>query len=208
MLSVASPSTEPFQSVESIRAVAIKAIPDSASNNTTIELGLDNGLRLPQCDDTLSASLDSRTAVAVSCPNGWRLYVPLRVRRVGPVVVLTRPVAPGTVLDESHLHIEERDLSRLSVTTFDNIESVIGKQVTRSLAVGSALGQTNVSTPISIRRGDAVVLLAHSGSLEVRAAGRALTDGRLNELLSVKNLVSQRVLQGTLRDNGVVELVW
>jgi flagellar basal body P-ring formation protein FlgA len=208
LTTTAGAAAQGFQSVESIRAAALAAIPDAESAGTTIELGLDPQLKLPLCAQALSASQSGRNTIEVGCPEGWRLYVPLRIRRIGPVVVLARPVTAGTLLEPAHLRIEERDLSRLSTSAFDTIESVVGKQVARSLGAGAVLASSDVKSPASIRRGDAVTLIARSGGIEVRAAGRAVTDGSMNESLTVRNLVTQRVLQGTLRENGVVELVF
>ncbi|KTF29616.1 flagellar basal body P-ring formation chaperone FlgA, partial [Xanthomonas translucens] len=55
-----------------------------------------------------------------------------------------------------------------------------------------------------VRRGDNVALVARNGGLEVRMAGRALSDGGENERVTVENLSSRRVLQGTVSQNGDV----
>jgi flagella basal body P-ring formation protein FlgA len=63
-----------------------------------------------------------------------------------------------------------------------------------------ALAPANV-----IHRGQQVVLLAHSGAVEVRMNGVALADGRISERIRVQNQSSQRVVEGIVRSANEVE---
>jgi flagella basal body P-ring formation protein FlgA len=49
------------------------------------------------------------------------------------------------------------------------------------------------------------VLIARAGGLEVRMAGIALADGRASESIRVQNLSSQRIVEGIVRSDTLVE---
>ena len=53
-------------------------------------------------------------------------------------------------------------------------------------------------------RGDSVALVSRRGAVEVRVAGKALGDAGENERLSVENLSTRKVVQGTVSSNGDV----
>src|SRR5690606_10892900 len=77
------------------------------------EASLDPALRMPACGKPLQARQSTAATVEVSCPDGWRLYVPVRQRRSQQVVVLARGVAAGETLTADALATAQRDASRL-----------------------------------------------------------------------------------------------
>ena len=98
-----------FQPVESIRAAAIGALPAGADAEAT----LDPALRLPRCSQALIARVQGSSSVEVGCPDGWRLFVPVRVRRSQTVLVLSRGMAPGETITADAFIPETRDASRI-----------------------------------------------------------------------------------------------
>ena len=76
-----------FQPVDTIKAAALGALPVGADADAT----LDPALRLPRCGAALVARVQGSNSVEVACPDGWRLFVPVRVRRSQTVLVLISP---------------------------------------------------------------------------------------------------------------------
>ena len=66
------------------------------------------------------------------------------------------------------------------------------------------LGAGDLVAPRIIRRGDSVALVSRRGGVEVRVAGKALGDAGQDERVSVENLSSRRVVQGTVIAGGDV----
>ena len=64
-----------------------------------------------------------------------------------------------------------------------------------------SLTATNV-----IHRGQQVTLIAGSEGFQVRMNAIALSDGRISERIRVQNLSSQRVVEGVVRSDSVVEV--
>lgn len=191
-----------FQPVESIRAAALATLAPGEEG----EAGVDAGLRLPACPVALQARATANTTVEVGCPQpgGWRLFVPVKVRREQQVLVLTRGVAAGETLAAADIGRVKRDTARIAGAVLTTPTAAIGQVARRSLAAGSLLSATDLVAPRIVRRGDNVALVARRGGVEVRMAGRALGEAGQGERVSVENLSSRRVMQGVALPGGDV----
>lgn len=194
-----------LQSVDSLREAALSTVPDRAASGVQVEAAIDPALRLPACATALTAQAGAGGVAEVGCPAaGWRLYIPVRVRRLAPVLVLARPLAAGEVLTAEVLRIEQRDVARLPQGSVADPARVAGRVARRALPAGAVLAPQDVAAPRLVRRGDSVTLVARLGGVEVRMLGRALQDAGLDERLTVENSASRRVVQGILQDRGEV----
>jgi flagella basal body P-ring formation protein FlgA len=192
------------QPVADIRAAAEAAV--AAGPGAVAQASVDDRLRLPACPVALAALPQASGTVEVACPSaaGWRLYVPVRVSRAGPVLVLTRPVAAGTPIPADSLALETRDLARLPASALDDPALAAGRIARRALGAGSALTAADLSLAPVIRRGQPVTLVARAGGLEVRSSGRALADAAPGQAVAVENPGSRRIVQGVAQDSGEV----
>ena len=188
-----------FEPVESIRAAALQAVPGGQA-----EASLDPALRMPACGQALEARQATAGTVEVSCPQGWRLFVPVKVRRSQPVVVLVRGVAAGEAIPADAVATEARDTSRIAGAALADVAQAAGQVARRTLPAGTVLSAGDLAAPRLVRRGDAVALISRRGGVEVRVSGRALGDAGENERVAVENLSSRRVLQGRVGPGGDV----
>jgi flagella basal body P-ring formation protein FlgA len=188
-----------FQPVESIRAAALGAVPDGQA-----EASLDPALRMPACGQALQAQQATAGTVEVSCPDGWRLFVPVKVRRSQAVLVLARGVAAGEAVAADALATETRDVSRIAGAVLADPAQAVGRVARRTLTAGTVLSAGDLVAPRLVRRGDQVALVSRRGGVEVRVAGRALGDAGEDERVAVENLSSRRVLQGRVGPGGEV----
>jgi len=188
-----------FQPVESIRAAALAAIPGGQA-----EANLDPALRMPACGQPLQGRQATAGTVEVSCPNGWRLFVPVRQRRSQSVLVLNRAVAAGEPIPADALAVETREAGRIAGAALTAPVEASGRVARRTLAAGTVLTASDLAAPRLVRRGDQVALVAERGGVTVRVAGRALGDAGENERVSVENLSSRKVVQGRVGPGGEV----
>ncbi|UNK59146.1 flagellar basal body P-ring formation protein FlgA [Pseudoxanthomonas daejeonensis] len=188
-----------FQPVESIRAAALGAVPGGQA-----EASLDPALRMPACAQALQAQQATAGTVEVACPDGWRLFVPVKLRRTQPVLVLARGVAAGEPIPADALATETRDTSRIAGAALSDAGQAVGQVARRVLPAGTVLSAGDLVAPRLVRRGDQVALVSRRGGVEVRVSGRALGDAGENERVAVENLSSRRVLQGRVGPGGEV----
>lgn len=176
---------------------------------------LDSRLKLTACDQPLQA-YDSpnglnggRGVVGVRCPGSkpWKIYVPVQVALMEPVVVSRRPLVRGQTLAADDLSLSEVDVSRLHKAYFTRIEDVSGLRIKRAVAGGTTLHAGMVERENLIKRGSQVEIVAVADGLQVRMRGKALANGGKGDRIKVKNLNSGRVVTGTVTGSGVINVL-
>jgi flagellar basal body P-ring formation protein FlgA len=196
------------------RAEAQKRLPALAPNQRLVTGPLDARLRLTPCPQALEADvpagarLRDRVMVEVEClaNPGWRTYVPVRIAGMRKAVVLRRSVVVGQVLKPEDVETLDSDPAQLPLGYFDDTGAVAGMTAGRSMAAGSVLSNQSLKLPNVILRGQTVTLLARGDGLNVRMAGRAMSDGYLNQRIKVQNISSGKLVEGIARSEQLVEI--
>ncbi|HEY5803329.1 MAG TPA: flagellar basal body P-ring formation chaperone FlgA [Lysobacter sp.] len=203
---IASASATAPQPLAAVRAAAIAAV---GAGDTEAQAVIDPALRLTRCGQPLQAVASGPRTAEVRCDDtpGWRLYVPVRVRREADVVVLTSPAASGVAIAASQLSVQRRDIGRANGATFSDPATLVGRIPNRALATGLVPTEADLALGTPLRRGDPVVLVSRTGGVEVRMQGRALGPDRAGGLVNVENVASRRVLRGRVTAQGVVEVI-
>lgn len=196
-----------LQPLESIAEAAVAAL--GAGDAQSAEAVLAPTLRLAQCSQPLQAVATGPTTAQVRCDDspGWRLYVPVRVRREAEVVVLRSPAASGVPITADQLVVQRRDIAAAAGATFDDPSELVGRVPSRALAPGVVPTEHDLSLGAPLRRGDPVMLVSRTGGVEVRMPGRALGPAQAGGRIGVENVSSRRVLRGRLVAEGIVELL-
>lgn len=207
-----------LQDHDSIRAAARAFIAQRhpwQSLESHIEVSrLDGRSRLPRCNQALRSFLPTgarirhRTTVGIQCPDnpGWKVYLPVTVTAFASVLVATRPLPPGTVVQRSDVQTVKRDIASLGYGYIGRLDENRGYRTTRSVSQGAVLTPVMVEDAVMIRRGQKVTLLAKSGPVSVSMAGIATSEGSLGKRISVKNITSGRELEGIVRSAETVEI--
>lgn len=180
-----------------------------------IEVGrLDSRLRMARCQQPLDAFLPTgsrrlgKITVGVRCEGHkpWTVYVNASIKLMREVVVLAAPVSRNHRITARDLRMEKRDLAKLRSGYLTDPQEALGLQARSPLRAGYVLSHRVLAPPRLVRRGQTVTLLARSGGIEVRSAGKALADGTAGELITVKNLRSSRIVEGIVTEPGVVRV--
>lgn len=190
-------------------------LPPPGLGTLEVEVGhLDHRLRLSHCGPGLETFVSSgnigpgNLTVGLRCagPNPWSLHVPVTVRLVTEVAVLVHPVSRGELLTADDVRLERRDVTRHHRGYFTDLAQVVGRELRRSSGAGQILSDLVVQQPLWVRRGERVALIAGSGSFEVRVTGKVLGDGGRGDRVRVKNLGSERVVEGVVVAPGRVRV--
>lgn len=129
-----------------------------------------------------------------------------RVEATADIVVASQILPRGSILRPEMLSVAPADISNLSAPHFEP-NDLVGKLLTRSLKAGSPiLGGMVESLPV-VRRGEKVKMVLNSGPLHLTASGFAHTDGRLDEMIRVQNLSSNKLVYCRVAAPGVVEVL-
>ncbi len=210
-----------YEPLEEIRTAAQDYVrtqlPRDAQASDVAGVALDERLRLAHCGQALrviataagSAQVgQGHVTVGVSCsgPVHWTVYVPVTIETSVSVLVLRHAAARDSRLTPADVTIESRRMSGLGGAVLSSPEELAGRTLLRSLAAGTTLGIDMFSADLVVRSGQDVTLVAASGGIEVRAAGRALEDAAAGARVKVQNLSSLRVVQGFAESRQIVRI--
>jgi flagellar basal body P-ring formation protein FlgA len=153
--------------------------------------------------------MKDRVTIELRCqdPKPWHLYVPVRIVGTSPVAVTVHAIVAGTVIKASDLKVEEHDTSDLPLGFLDDPSIAVGLTASRPIAGGAYLTNQQLVAAKAVQRGQSVTLLADAGGISVRMAGKALSDGLINQRVRVQNLSSGKIVEGIARSEEVVEII-
>jgi flagella basal body P-ring formation protein FlgA len=172
-------------------------------------------LRLPRCDSARSArapglQVPGRTLIELRCEGRtpWHIYVAAKIVGTTPVVLTAHALVAGTVLTRQDLAVEQRDLVGLPPGYLDDAAIAVGLTAGRAIAGGAVITNQQLLGTQAVQRGQNVTLIADAGGITVRMAGRALSDGLVNQRIKVENLSSGKIVEGIARSAQLVEIVF
>mgnify|MGYP003667757401 FL=1 len=89
-------------------------------------------------------------------------------------------------------------------TAADADESLLGREVRRTIYAGQSITTDNTRPPMLVKRNQIVTLKYINGALEITTTGRALGEAGLSESVSVLNPDSRQLVQGIVQEGGWV----
>jgi flagellar basal body P-ring formation protein FlgA len=153
--------------------------------------------------------MKDRVVIELRCqdPKPWHIYVPVRIVGTSPVAVAAHAIVAGTAIKATDLKTEEHDIAQLPPGFLDDPAIAVGLTASRPIAGGAYLTNQHLVAAKAVQRGQSVTLLADSGGVSIRMAGRALSDGLMNQRVRVQNLSSGKIVEGIARSEQVVEII-
>jgi flagella basal body P-ring formation protein FlgA len=210
--------TGPIADLAALQSAAEHAVrheipPGDAKANVRVQ-DLDARLRLAECDRPLTAAISgdgqlrAHTTVAVRCEGTvhWTIYMSVTIDSEFSVLVARHAIARDAELTATDFELMPRHLPGLTTDYVTQPAMIAGQRLRKTLAGGEALSLEALTPSNAIHRGQQVTLIAVAGGFEVRMSAVALSDGRLAERIRVQNLSSQRVVEGIVRSDSVVEV--
>jgi flagella basal body P-ring formation protein FlgA len=158
--------------------------------------------------DALDTRQPNRMRFAVRCPGAGasRQEYIVRARISASVVVAATAVAPNETIADTHITVEQRDITSIADPVTDPLAAV-GQTSRRSLRAGDVLRNSSLTAPVLVKRGDAVAMIARFEGIEVSTAGEALDTGARGALVRVRNSSSGQTVRMRVTAPGTVEPV-
>jgi len=104
------------------------------------------------------------------------------------VVVCTRSLPRGAILGTADLRLERVDSSSKEQGAFHAIEELVGKEAVRAIPAGVPIAEDWIISPVLVRRGEVVSVLARSAGIRLTTHARAREDGSHGDLVRVESL--------------------
>jgi flagella basal body P-ring formation protein FlgA len=156
-------------------------------------------------------SLKGRTTFAISVrmqdsPEELLIPVIARFDEFGDVPVASRNIGRGEVVRMSDFVMARLNLAQLPSSVLDTPQQLVGQEVRQAVKQGEPFAKDYLSIPAVIKKGDRVKLMFKSALLEASATGVALADGRLEDIIDVRNSSSMKIVQGKIVAPGIVRV--
>lgn len=214
-----SASASEGHSLDSIKKAVLHYVEQQITQSETIDseisLGrLDDRLKLAQCETALEIFTLSkfnptgRNNIGVRCnaPHHWKIFVPVTITFFAEVAIAAHPLSRGMTINEGDFRMDRRQITNHHGGYFTSAEELIGRDVRRAVRMGDII-QEKATDPVKlVRKGQSVTLRSGNDQFYVISSGKALSDGSMNSIISVKNNSSGRVVEGTVIGPGVVEI--
>ena len=124
---------------------------------------------------------------------------------VAETVVATRKIKYGEVIRADMVTQARKDIS--STKNYARIPAeVLGSIAKRTIHQGTIIRSDSVELPPVIKRGEYVKITVNRGGLKLSATGIARSDGRLDEVIRVKNAQSNKLIYCRVQAPGHVEV--
>jgi len=157
--------------------------------------------------DGVDTRQPNRMRFVAVCPGaeGWRYEFIVRAQVSARIAVAATDVAAGRVLTDEDVLLERHDISGIADPIADPQEAV-GLSGKRALRSGEVLRATLLSSPILVKRGEAVRIVARREQIEVSMAGEALDAGARGAMVRVRN-ANGTVIRARVSGGATVEPV-
>jgi flagellar basal body P-ring formation protein FlgA len=198
------------------RSEAVRQFPALTDRQRFLIGPIEPGLELARCREPVKAALASthhmqdRATIELRCQSAkpWHLYVQVRIIGTSSVVVAAHAIVVGSVLKATDLRVEQHDISELPPGFLDDPAIAMGLTANRPISGGAFLTNQQLVAAKAVQRGQSVTLIADLGGMSVRMAGKALSDGLINQRVRVQNISSGKIVEGIARSEQVVEIVF
>ena len=133
-------------------------------------------------------TLEGRISVGVRCGEQGRQvrYLQAEISRYGEYPVLTRDLAPGTLVTAEMLGQRQGNLSDLPRGSVLEPAAIVGQVARQPVAAGVPLQQRQFQPELLVERGQQVAVEARGAHFSVTREGQALDAGGLGERVRVR----------------------
>jgi flagella basal body P-ring formation protein FlgA len=178
---------------------------------------LSDSSALPACKTPLEISQTSgrptpldRLRLELRCMDqpGWTQVVSTRQDLFLPVLTTATTIERGQPIEAGHLKRERINISRAQRGFMVDESEVLGLSARRRLRADQVLNPSLLSEAAPVRRGQPVRILARQHGIEASTQGEALADGNKGEVIRVRNISSNAVIQAQVIGPGEVTSTW
>lgn len=111
------------------------------------------------------------------------------------VPALTKQMRKGDVIAAADIDWIRVPKSRVRSSTVLDEEKLVGRTPRRSIESGEAIRISDIESPKMVERGKPIAIFYRTGAMELRDMGVAMSDGAAGDIIQVKNIRSNTVVQ-------------
>lgn len=146
-------------------------------------------------------------AVTVNGQAVLKVGLKFNVKLYRQVAVATTQMNARDAFTENSLRYERMDTGQIPPGFYVDKSKIVGLTARRLIMPGMVITDSMVNRPVLVKRGDAVILVALQGDMEITAAGQSMQDGYEGQLIRVKNVSSNKIVLGKVMDANRVQVL-
>jgi len=135
-----------------------------------------------------------------------RTTVVLGVRVFQGLLVARRRIRAGELLTKDHVRLQRTELTGVTTDAITDLAEAFGQEARHDIQPFAVVTRGMLRPRRVVRRGAVVMLAAETACLRITARGIAQQDGAAGEWVAVRNIDSERVVYGRVRDAETVEV--
>jgi len=151
-------------------------------------------------------SLLGRLRLRASCGDtpGWSVLLSTQVNVFIPALFAAQTIERGQTIEAAHLQVQELNVGKASRGYYQREEEVVGMGAKRRIRAGQALSPGLLASPMLVRRGQQVKIIASRDGIVATTLGEALQNGQRDEVIRVRNLSSDKIIEAKVLEDGTV----
>ncbi len=134
---------------------------------------------------------------------GRHMVVRARVRVFRTVVRAIHKIRMNEVVGRGDVELALLDMTRVPGPAALSMDSVIGMAAARPITAGRVVRTDYLKSPLMVRKGQSVVVVARAGQILVRARATALVNGGLHSMVKARS-TGGRIISGVVTGPGKI----
>lgn len=193
---------------EAARKAGWKGMTFTVNNNLPNSLGklaaCPGGPQLRALETPAAVTARRRFEASCAGQSGWPVTFISQPTVYLPTVVASGEIARGQTLDAAQLKLAPMELGKSSRGYFTDIAEVAGKTARRRIRADQPLTPALLDGAMLVRRGQQVKIVASQDGIQASAVGEALANGKQDDVIRVRNLRSQKIIEAKVMASGEV----
>lgn len=136
--------------------------------------------------------------LVVGGESGQRTMVSGRVFPATAIPVMRRAVSPGEIIRKDDIEIVFRREDQVARDAVTDPNRLIGTTPRSRLRVGEPLRESDTRLPVLVTRSSNVIIRLSHGAMTLTAQGKAEDEGARGDVIRVRNLQSNKMLEATV----------
>lgn len=145
-----------------------------------------------------------RGSIAVDGAVQRTVTVRANVEAYAELLVARRDIPRGTLISANDLDYRKLSLQSTPEGVLEDHSEALGRVAKKTLLAGQPLTLRNLDLPVLVKRNQVVPVEVRLGGVLVQSRARAMSEGRVGDLVLCANTDSKEQFQGVVRQDGVV----
>ena len=175
-------------------------IPTSAANQPACSMAP----RVQATGDAPSAMERQQLRIRCADTPGWSVNTTGQAHVFLPAVHAEGLIDRGQTLTANDLKLQRINIAKARRGYYNRLDEVIGLTAKRRIRAGQTITPALLEQPMAVKRGQPVKIIASHDGIEASTSGEALADGQPGDVIRVRNVRSEKVIDAKVLEAGVV----